>query len=546
MRRSIRLRLMAIITSFATLAVACPVAAAAPRTVNAAEALHVLDRLGYGATASDLAHVEAIGIDAYIDEQLSPERIALPDELKRRLAALDTLELDAGQLRRIGDVPGLAKGEKPTEEQKKASDERVRQIAFQAQEARILRAVYSPRQLQEVMTDFWFNHFNVFVGKGDDRFWVGNYEYQAIRPYALGRFRDLLEATARHPAMQFYLDNWQNTAPDSPAAKGRDKGLNENFAREAMELHTLGVDGGYSQGDVIALARVLTGWGIVNRDQPTGAANGFVFDPKRHDFADKILLNQRIPGIGVGEGERAFDILARSPATARHICFQLAQYFVADQPDKALVDLLAKRWLETDGNIRAVLMALFSSPQFRDPATFHAKHKTPYQFAISAVRLAGTPIVNVRPILGLLNELGQPLYGCVTPDGYKNTAEPWLNPDALTRRIAFASALAAGRSNIDREQPQPAPPAAAGTSTVMAPAGRSLDDGSPLFQPQLVSAAPPAAPKPPPFKPVPLDVVALLAVVGPGFSANSLAAIRDAGPELQASMALGAPEFQHR
>lgn len=535
----------AIITVIAALAIASHAFAADPAPVSDAEALHVLDRLGYGATAADLAHVKQVGIDAYIDEQLAPERIPLPDELKQRLGALDTLKLDTVQLRHIGDIPGLAKGEKPNEEQRKAAREREQPIREQAQEARILRAVYSPRQLQEVMTDFWFNHFNVFIGKGDVRFWVGNYEYQAIRPYALGRFRDLLEATARHPAMLVYLDNWQNTAPNSPGAKGRDKGLNENFAREVMELHTLGVDGGYAQADVVSLARVLTGWGIVGKEQPVGPANGYLFDVRRHDFDDKMLLGQRIPGIGVGEGERAFDILARDPHTARHIAFQLAQYFVADKPDPALVQALAVRFQETDGNIRAVLKTLFASQQFRDPANFQAKYKTPYQYAISVVRLAGTPVANVRPIIGMTNELGEPLFGCVTPDGYKNTADSWLNPDALTRRIAFAAALAADRSNIDRVPPPPASVAVTGDAMVMAPAGRSLDDGTSLFKPQLVSTSS-EPPKPMPFKPVPLDVTALLAVAGPELSANSLAAINDAPPELKASMVLGSPEFQRR
>ncbi len=315
----------------------------------------------------------------------------------------------------------------------------------QAVQARLWRAVESPRQLQEVMVDFWYNHFNVFAAKGLDHLWVGAYEEQAIRPYALGRFRDLLGATAHHPAMLFYLDNWQNTAPNSPGVRGKQQGLNENYARELMELHTLGVDGGYTQEDVIALARILTGWGL---GRPRGRdinKGGFFFDPKRHDFSDKVFLGQTIHGSGVAEGEEALDILARNPATARHISFELAQYFVADEPPSALVERLRKRFLDTDGDIRAVLDTLFHSPEFWDQKYYGNKFKTPYQYVVSAVRATDMKVVNVRPLYGMLMQLGMPLYGCLTPDGYKNTRDAWLNPDAMTRRIGFATALASGR-----------------------------------------------------------------------------------------------------
>jgi uncharacterized protein (DUF1800 family) len=292
------------------------------------------------------------------------------------------------------------------------------------------------------MVDFWFNHFNVFSGKGLDDVWIGNYEQQAIRPFALGRFRDLLFAATKHPAMLVYLDNTLSTAPGSPGARGGQKGLNENFAREVMELHTLGADGGYTQEDVITLARILTGWSINRPEARAYPEYAAVFEGARHDYSPKVFLGHEIKSRGKAEGEEALDILAHSPNTARHIAFGLAQYFVADDPSLFLVDRLAAQFVDTDGNIREVLKTLFASPEFRD--SYGQKYKTPYQFVVSAVRAAGVPVGNVRPLLTAMEQLGMPLYGCLTPDGYKNTEDAWLSPDGTTRRIGFATALARG------------------------------------------------------------------------------------------------------
>ena len=318
-----------------------------------------------------------------------------------------------------------------------------------------MQAIESPRQLQEVMVDFWYNHFNVYAQKGLDHLWVGDYEREAIRPYVLGRFRDLLEATAKHPAMLFYLDNWQNMSPNNLMDRRgkRSRGINENYARELMELHTLGVNGGYSQDDVIALAHILTGWGF--RGRPRGSnevSYEFYFNDRRHDHSDKVLLGQAIEGNGEQEVEEALDILAKSPATAKHICFQLAQYFVSDNPDRALVDELAQRFESTDGDIRAVLQAIFDSPQFWDEKNYGNKFKTPYQYIISVIRASGEEVTNYRPLIGMMQQLGMPLYGCLTPDGYKNTQEAWLNGDGMLRRINFVTALAFGRVNINDDQ----------------------------------------------------------------------------------------------
>ena len=329
--------------------------------------------------------------------------------------------------------------------------ERARAIVAQAAEARLLRAILSRRQLQEVMVDFWFNHFNVFAGKGLAYLWVGDYEQRAIRPNALGRFRDLLFAVSKHPAMLVYLDNTLSTAPGSPGAGRGERGLNENFAREIMELHTLGVNGGYTEDDVATLARVFTGWSVNRADGGRFPDQAAVFDGARHDFGPKVFLGRPLRARGKAEGEEALDILARSPATARHISHELAQYFVADDPPDGLVERLAVRFSQTDGDIREVLRVLFASPEFRRSVA--RKYKTPYQYVVAAVRASGLPVRNVRPLLGALDGLGMPLYYCPTPDGYGNTEAAWLSPDATTRRIAFAAALARGGLPLSGSSP---------------------------------------------------------------------------------------------
>ncbi|MBY0577713.1 MAG: DUF1800 domain-containing protein [Burkholderiales bacterium] len=407
-----------------------------------AKALHVLNRLGFGPAPGDMRRIESMGIENYIQAQLDPESMPLPPKLAAQLDGLDTLHLDPVQLFGKYGPPLPARGEKIDPQAAKDSRRRAHVILEQAAQARLLRAMESPRQLQEVMVDFWFNHFNVFAEKGLDYLWIGAYEEEAIRPHVLGHFRDILGATARHPAMLFYLDNWLNTAPDSPGVHGQFEGLNENYAREIMELHT--VSRGYTQQDVVTLAQILTGRGLRLGRFGGDAGDGFFFDRRRHDFSDKMFLGQKIKGRGEAEGEAALDLLAKSPDTARHISYELAQYFVSDQPDPVLVDKLARRFLDTDGNIRAVLDALFHSQQFWDEKNVGNKFKTPYEYVVSAVRASGEDVDNFRPLTGMLQQLGQPLYGCQTPDGYKNTQAAWLSPDSMMRRLNFATALGSG------------------------------------------------------------------------------------------------------
>ncbi|HWB48158.1 MAG TPA: DUF1800 domain-containing protein [Stellaceae bacterium] len=494
------------------------------------QVIHILNRMAFGPTAEDVAHVEAIGIDRYIDEQLHPETITEPPALTERLAGLDTLKLNPAELfREYGPIlPGMNGGVRPTPEEQKARRRRAQIIVQQAQDARVWRALYGKRQLQEVMVDFWFNHFNIFAGKGLDHLWVGRFEADAIRPHALGHFRDLLLATAHSPAMLFYLDNRLNTAPGSLGAKGDQTGINENYAREIMELHTLGADGGYTQDDVVALAHILTGWGLARRGLGRGDGSAQVFDAARHDVAAKTFLGRTIPPGGEDEGVEAIGMLAASPATAHHIAWQLAQYFVADQPPSALVDRLAQRFQETDGDIAAVLKTLLTSREFRN--SIGRKYKTPYQYVLSAARAAGVVVDNPRPLLGAMARQGEPLYYCQTPDGYKNTEEAWLSADGTTLRIGFATSLGRGGLPLNGSPPEL-------TAATASPAPQQVSD---RLEPQ------PAPLDPAPHKPAPLDPAPLEKLLGPTLSRNTLDAVTAAPAALKAALILGGPDFMRR
>ncbi|MEO8279682.1 MAG: DUF1800 domain-containing protein [Ideonella sp.] len=513
----------------ACVALAAPLNALA--AADEAQALHVLNRISFGPAPGDLQHVQQIGIDAYIDEQLHPQRLPLPLALSERLDALPTTRWPVHELvTRFRAAAATAR--RDVEAGKAERRDLYRQVALETGEARLLRAVESPQQLQEVMVDFWFNHFNVFSGKGMDRVLVGNYEQEAIRPYALGNFRDLLGATAKHPAMLFYLDNWLSEAPGLRPGRGKGAqakavGLNENYARELMELHTLGVDGGYTQQDVTELARMLTGWTM----RP-GAARGdslFQFDERRHDQGEKTWLGQRVVQHGQAEGEWALDRLAEHPATAHHIAFQLAQYFVDDEPPPALVDRVAKRFSDSHGNIAAVLKTLFESAEFRDPSVRSAKFKTPYRYVVSSLRAAGQPVGNVQPLLGTLAGLGMPLYGCQTPDGYKHTEQAWLNPEAMTRRIGFAIAFTTGRLPLARAAD------AEMTGGAMRP---MLESASYRPSNPSTDGATEVALSVPPIEAGPL-----LANLGPMISAKTRTSVAQADPGLRAALVIGSPDF---
>jgi uncharacterized protein (DUF1800 family) len=456
--------------------------------------LHLIERMTLGPTPDLLNHVKAIGIEGFIQEQLFPEKLAIPSTLKAKLKPYDTVHQSPDKLLKTylpqfralrqlqkQDKTSPEKEDQPTDntqakrkqglsvdndktvsQEEIALKEKLAKPLVDAMQTRLIRAVESPRQLEEVMTDFWFNHFNVYHQKQTVRFVIGSYEQQAIRPHVLGDFRDLLGATAHHPAMLMYLDNWQNSAPSSPnsiRAKTQFKGLNENYARELMELHTLGEDGGYTQQDVVALARMLTGWGIPkgltrqkliqNRNgggfpNEASPANypGFYFDTRRHDNGMKTFLGKTVIQQGYMEGEAALDILAAHPSTARFLSYKLAQYFVSDTPPESLVQKLAQTYQHSRGNIRSVLNTLFHSSEFWDPQNRNAKFKTPYRYVIGSVRAAGIPVQNAVPLVLSLRQMEMPLYGHITPDGYGQTRMDWDGSEALSKRLSFVTTLA--------------------------------------------------------------------------------------------------------
>lgn len=339
-------------------------------------------------------------------------------------------------------------------------------VSNELMQGKLLRAIYSERQLQEVMTDFWFNHFNVFVGKGADRYLLTSYERDVIRPHAMGKFEDLLLATAESPAMLFYLDNWLSVGPNSDfamgvpkrpgnarrrqrfprpnstrQAKGKRGGLNENYGRELMELHTLGVSGGYTQEDVTEVARVFTGWTLKQPRQ----GGGFQFDQRMHEPGDKVVLGHRIKDKGEKEGREVLHILAHHPATAKFISTKLATRFVSDNPPPALVDRMTQTFLKKDGDIRAVLKTMLQSPEFWSPDAYRAKVKTPLEFVVSAVRATGAEVTNATPLVQQLQTMGMPLYGAQPPTGYSMKADAWVNSSALLGRMNFGLALASGK-----------------------------------------------------------------------------------------------------
>ena len=371
-------------------------------------------------------------------------------------------------------------------------------VVDELSQAKLLRAVYSERQLEEVMTDFWFNHFNIFTGKGPERLLVTNYEQAVIRPHALGKFEELLVATAKSPAMQFYLDNWLSVGPNSvqaegaprrlavrygpygrprvrrgpnPGGKKKSSGLNENYGRELLELHTLSVNGGYSQRDVTEVAKVFTGWTI---DKPFDGMS-FRYDPYMHEPGPKFVLGHRIKPKGEDEGREVLHMLATSPQTAHFISLKLAQRFVSDNPPSALVNRMAKTFQKKKGNIREVLSTLFHSPEFWADGTYRAKVKTPLEFVASAVRATGASVDDALPLVRQLNNMGMPLYGAQPPTGYSMKAETWVSSAALLNRMNFALALTSGKVRgvkVDAGQlagdPTPPPDATATLSAMEA------------------------------------------------------------------------------
>jgi len=514
--------------------------------------LQALNRLGFGPRPGDVERVKEMGLQKWIDQQLRPDSIN-DSALEARLDRFPTLKMSSSKLvdefpqaqvaarregvsieeyrkeqqARMQEVmqanpsedgdPNLMNGQiqakfenmdsdvNPPKEKGQGKGEggfgnqmfnymeihTPQRIVVELSMAKVTRAVYSERQLEEEMVDFWYNHFNVFAAKGADRWLITSYERDAIRPHAMGKFRDLLEATAKSPAMMFFLDNWlsadpagwakmqqgqqqrrdmrqqrlggpfgggpfgrprfpqgqsgpANGNPNDANAKGRQKqnrGLNENYGRELMELHTLGVDGGYTQDDVINVAKAFTGWTI---EKPQRDPE-FFFNDVLHDHTTKTVLGHQIHGGGMKDGEEVLDILARDPHTAHHISFEIAQRFVADDPPPALVDRMAETFQKTDGDIREVLHAMIYSPEFWSKEAYRTKIKTPFELVVSATRAVGADVDVPFALVQWTNRIGQPLYQCEPPTGYSNKADAWVNTGALLNRMNFSLALTGNR-----------------------------------------------------------------------------------------------------
>jgi uncharacterized protein (DUF1800 family) len=510
--------------------------------------VHLLNRIGFGPRPGDVERVKQVGIDKFIDQQLHPERLD-DSATEARLKNLDSLNMSIAEIYEKYPAPNkfarqLGLGKKGANQQAKPNDtagpnaqeqpqgqandlaaelskKENRQKIFayyrehglkppvmllqELTEQKILRAVYSERQLQEVMADFWFNHFNIFYGKGADRWLTTDYEMSAIRPHTLGRFEDLLAATAKSPAMLFYLDNFQSSSPDAklPERRGngrggrfqrrqavfgggfgnarlqngerrierqmerdqmpddqqmraeqqrraqaaeqfkkRKPGINENYARELMELHTLGVEGGYTQKDVQEVARCFTGW-TINQPRRSGE---FIFRPWMHDDGEKIVLGHKFPaGGGKKDGEMVLNILAHHPNTAKFISTKMVRRFVSDNPPQSLVARVAGVYQKTGGDIREMLRAIFTSPEFNSQEAYRAKIKSPFELAVSAIRALGGDTINAQQVAQFISRMGQPLYRYQPPTGFPDRAEQWVNTGSLLERLNFGLALSANK-----------------------------------------------------------------------------------------------------
>jgi uncharacterized protein (DUF1800 family) len=603
----------------------------------------VLDRITFGPKPGDVERVQEMGLSAYIDQQLHPEKLA-DTAMKARLSEFETISMTSTQLAdnffnpldaaRRQQQQGQAQQAKAQQAKASATDptmtmttagaapppppaatpppptpeqrmlqQKAQSVPQELMQAKMLRAALSDRQLEEVLVDFWFNHFNVFIGKGQVRNYLTEYEREAIRPYVLGNFRDMLGATAHSPAMLFYLDNFQSRAPGSdvngltrgqvpnlqqrlsdprltpqqreqvmarlnainPQQKRPMSGINENYARELMELHTLGVDGGYTQADVIEVAKILTGW-TIDRPQQGGE---YVFRPQWHVEGSKTVMGKTFAAGGEKEGERLLDFLATHEKTAHHIAFELAQRFVADDPPPALVDRAAKKFLETKGDLRETTRLILTSPEFFDPKYFGAKMKTPLEFVVSAVRATNANIVTSAPMVQALNQLGMPLYGAQPPTGYSMTADAWVNTGALLARMNFGLQLVGLQAPQRAAGPgrggQPPPGAGAGQPPPRPAQQQQQAQNQAARQQVKQGLLPPPGPGqrqglPPNRAPIQVDVRAIATDTTPESVDRAVSSLLASGasdatrqilakaqsPQQLVALMLGCPEFQKR
>lgn len=449
--------------------------------------MQALSRLTFGARPGDFDRIRQMGVNAYINQQFAPDTID-DSALDKRLEKLPTLMLMTPTIAEQYNPPKPpppppSPSPSPSPAAMKADGMEMNQTAMnttaapvvqatpaptpkaaasptpvpkptpipknpqmvvtELQRAKLLRAVYSERQLNEVVVDFWENHFSIFANKDADRWMMTAFDRESIRPFAMGRFRDLLGATAHSPAMLYYLDNWQSSMLRTvPATKDKPArqygGINENYARELMELHTMGVDGGYTQKDVQEVARCFTGW-TIRKPNEEGT---FIFNPQIHDNGEKIVLGQKIAaGGGIADAEHVLDILAKHPSTAKFIATKLARRFIGDDPPAAVIDAAAKVFLQTDGSITETLRTIINSPEFFSPKSFQSKVRSPFEYAAASLRITDADTDANRPILDWIGRMGQPLYGHLTPDGYPDHSNEWLSSNDLLARFNFATAL---------------------------------------------------------------------------------------------------------
>ena len=485
--------------------------------------LHALNRLAYGPRPGDVEHVRQIGLEKWIDQQLHPESID-DSALDERLAQYPTLKMSSAQLlaaypqpnqaaKQQGETKQEYKDQIAAKRQQAVADARSQhmtdssnpnlsngelqlarvqgpqRIVVELSMAKMDRAVYSNRQLEAVMEDFWFNHFNVFAGKGDDRWLLTSYVRDTIRPHTMGKFSDLLLATAKSPAMLFYLDNWLSVDPAAfaeaqrenqmrraarfggifappgvfpppaappraqrpPAAQQQERGLNENYGREVMELHTIGVDAGYTQKDVIQMADTLTGWTIKQpRQDPE-----FFFNDRWHDQQAKIVMGHKFNYDGEKDGDEALKMLATDPHAAKFLSTELARHFVSDDPPPALVDRMAKTYMQTGGDIRSVLHTMIYSPEFWSKDAYRSKVKTPFELVASTARALDANVEVSLPLVNWVGRMGEPLFQCQPPTGYSDKAQTWVNTGALLNRLNFALAFATnhmGGATVDLKE----------------------------------------------------------------------------------------------
>ena len=582
---------------------------------------HALSRLTFGARPGDVGRVRAVGVDRWIDEQLHPERLD-DSRADAWLGRFEVLRKTSAELEGEYQNPGALQQQLAARNngvltaqdsmQLRAARQALRRVVDETQITHVARSLLTERQLEAVMTDFWLNHFTVFAGKGiREQFYLADYENRVIRPRALGKFRDLLGAVAKSPAMLFYLDNWESAADSGrprlqvvseqqaqralqqqlraqrqraqrPRAGARPLpavppelaqqvlqrrlrgGLNENYGRELLELHTLGVDGGYTQQDVINAARALTGWTIAGPQR----GGGFTFAAYMHDAGEKHVLGHRLAaGRGIEDGEELLDIVARHPSTARFIAYKLARRFVSDTPPAGLVERAAATFTRTDGDIREVVRTIITSPEFFSHEAYRAKVKSPYEVVLSALRAVDAQPDSTLRTAQLIGGLGQPVFGHQTPDGWPETGDKWMGTGAILNRINFGLVLASGRvpgataagipnfeslRQASREQQADAAigmflggDASPITRTVLITGKNPLLDAAidtTSVMPTLPDA-PMARPAAPPSRPLPLDQRPPVRMA----QARANAAIPNlSGLPQVIGLALGSPEFQRR